>query len=115
MRSEKTVESCQFLELLQNDEVRSLKLYGLPIFYPQKMECVINTISSVANKCPHLQKLVCEEENDFFLDYNLVFFDVVKLLSCTLRFVGMQELNIIKLISTDLSLALLAHNLPQLR
>jgi hypothetical protein len=115
VKNENTAESCQFLKLLVNDEVRSLTLNGLPIFYSQKMKCVINTISCVANDCPNLQKLVCEEDNDIFLDHQLVFFDMVRMLSCTLRFVGLQQLDIVKMVCTDLSLALLAENLPQLR
>jgi len=45
----------------------------------------------------------------------LEFCDMIQVLSCTLRFVWLQELDIEGMECNDVSLAILAHHLPQLR
>jgi hypothetical protein len=108
-----TVESCQFLKLLLNDEVQSLTLYGLPLDSKQQMQCITDTLFSVAKECPDLQKLVCEE--DPYEEEKWKIHDMVRIFKCTLGFAGLQVLDTEKLGCNDTRLALLAELLPQLR
>jgi hypothetical protein len=117
MHSEDKVdEICEFLKLLLNDEVLSLTLRGLPTYHKEEMKCITDTLFSVAKECPDLQKLVCEEDYHYILCNNdLEFCDSVRMLSCTLRFVKLQVFDMNSMVCNDVSIALLAENLPQLR
>jgi hypothetical protein len=109
-----TEEICDFLKLLVNDdEVPSLTLCGLIMDSKQEIQCITDTMFSVAKGCPNLQKLVFKKGSS--TEYEWEYCDIVTMLSCTLRFVGLQELHMEKLVCTDLGLALLAQNLPRLR
>ena len=108
-----TAKICQFLKLLLNDEVLCLTLSDLPMDRKHEMKYVTNTLFTVASECPNLRKLVCGV--DPFDDDKLEFCDMVQVLICTLRFVWLQELDIEGMECNDVSLAILAHHLPQLR
>jgi hypothetical protein len=115
MSIEDTTMNCQFLKLLLNDEVHSLSIWGLPMDYKQEMKCITDTLISVANESPHLQKLFCHYDPYLGVGDELEFCDTIKMFSCILRFVGLQELYFETMMCSDFSLGLLAEHLPKLR
>jgi hypothetical protein len=123
VKSQNTAENemnYQFLELLLNDEVHSLTFNGLPkrIYRGRSQDAgrMIHTLSSVANECPHLQKLICKDEScsQYFMLENLNIY-MGRLVSCSLRFCGLLQLEIDQMVCTTDCIGRLAHHLPQLR
>jgi hypothetical protein len=113
-RNEKnTAESCKFLLLLLNDEVLAVTFEGLPVAHKPEMKCITDTLNRVAKECPLLEKLVYEEPEDSGID--VIFGDMVQILTCTLVLKQLQVIDIFKLVCTDLTLALIAQHLPRLR
>jgi hypothetical protein len=84
MSIEDTAKNCQFLELLLNDEVRSLSIWGLPMDFKEQMKCITNTLNSVSNQCPNLQKLVCNDDPYLGVGDELQFRDSVRMFSSAL-------------------------------
>jgi hypothetical protein len=107
-------ESCNnFLRLLLNDEVLAVYLKGLSTTYEPEMLSITDTLKCVASECPHLEKLVYEEYKSS--SEQMRFSDLVQILSCTLVFKQLQVIDMHRLNCTNLSLGLIADNLPHLR
>jgi hypothetical protein len=113
-RNEKnTVESCNFLRLLLNEEVLAVSFRGLPVADMPEMKSITDTLKRVASECPHLEILVYEEPEDSRID--MIFGDMYQILRCTLVLKQLQVFDIFKLVCTNLTLALIADDLPRLR
>jgi hypothetical protein len=107
---QKTAAECQFLELLLNSEVDSLSFSTLPRTFNSSMKRVTSLWMEMTQKCPNLQKIVCDRRFGNFETNGLLLF-----YSFSLHFTGLQVLECRSIGCNDFRLGLLAENLPQLR
>lgn len=102
--------NCRLLQLLLTDDVRNVSLTWLPRVHNRSaMNRVTDLWYAMTQKCPRLQKIVCQNFYTSRSNGLLMFF------SFSLSFVHMQVLDMTDMTCTDLRLGLIAQHLPQLR